>query len=301
MPADATTVRPVAPAAPAAPTASARVPPHLYFAVSAVFHYLGPSFAVLLFARVEVLGVAWLRIAAAAVIFAAWRRPWRAFARLDRDGRLLLTAWGTVLAVMNACFYSAISRLPLGTVSAIEFLPVIVLAAIGVRSSRNVCALALAVGGVYLLTDIRVAGAALGFAFAFANAALFSVYIVLADRVAKRDALSGIDGLAAAMLIAAIVVTPIGGWQAVRAFGDPVVLLAGIGVGISSSVIPYVTDQLAMVRLPRATYATMVALLPALATVIGIIVLAQIPTLVEVGGLALVVTGVALHRPPRTA
>jgi inner membrane transporter RhtA len=274
----------------------AGAPPHMYFVISAVFHYLGPSFAVLLFARVQVLGVAWLRIASAALIFALWRRPWRAFARLDRDGRRLLIAWGAVLAVMNACFYSAISRLPLGTVSAIEFLPVILLAAIGVRSFRNLLALALAVGGVYLLTDIRLAGAAVGFAFAFANALLFSVYIVLADRVAKRRALSGIDGLAAAMLIAAIVVTPIGGWEAVRAFGDPVALLAGVGVGVSSSIIPYVTDQLAMARLPRATYATMVALLPALATVIGIVVLTQIPTWVEVAGLGLVVAGVALHR-----
>jgi inner membrane transporter RhtA len=278
----------------------ADAPPHLYFVIRAVFHYLGPSFAVLLFARVQVLGVAWLRIASAAVIFAIWRRPWRAFARQDRGGRQLLVAWGAVLAVMNACFYSAISRLPLGTVAAIEFLPVILLAAIGVRSSRNLFALALAVGGVYLLTDIRLAGAALGFAFAFANAVLFAFYIVLADRVAKRAELSGIDGLAAAMLIAAVVVTPIGGWQAARAFGDPIALLAGIGVGVSSSVIPYVTDQLAMARLPRATYATMVALLPALATVIGIIVLAQIPTLVEVAGLGLVVAGVGLHRPPRT-
>ena len=67
-----------------------RVPPHLYFVTSAVFHYLGPAFAVLLFARVDVLGVAWLRIAAAAAIFAAWRRPWRALARLDADGRRLL-------------------------------------------------------------------------------------------------------------------------------------------------------------------------------------------------------------------
>ena len=273
----------------------ATMPPHAYFVISAVFHYLGPSFAVLLFARVQVLGVAWLRIASAALIFAMWRRPWRSFAALDRDGRRLLLAWGAVLAVMNACFYSAISRLPLGTVSAIEFLPVILLAAIGARSSRNVLALALAVGGVYLLTDIRLAGAALGFAFAFANAVLFSLYIVLADRVAKRPALSGIDGLAGAMLIAAVVVTPIGGWQAMPALLDPVALLAGIGVGVSSSVIPYVTDQLAMARLPRATYATMVALLPALATVIGIIVLAQIPSWVEVAGLALVVAGVALH------
>lgn len=297
MTADATVVPSRAPARAARTLAG--VPPHLYFLVSAVFHYLGPSFAVLLFARVQVLGVAWLRIAAAAAIFAAWRRPWRAFAQLDRDGRRLLIAWGAVLAVMNACFYSAISRLHLGTVSAIEFLPVIALAAIGVRSPRNLVALALAVAGVYLLTDIRLAGAALGFAFAFANAILFSLYIVLADRVAKRAELSGIDGLAAAMLVAAVVVTPIGGWQAAPAFLDPIALLAGVGVGLSSSVIPYVTDQLAMARLPRATYATMVALLPALATLIGIIVLAQIPTWLEVAGLALVVAGVALHRPPR--
>ncbi|HXD67102.1 MAG TPA: EamA family transporter [Solirubrobacteraceae bacterium] len=299
----APTPRPVAAPEPRRARAArglAGAPPHMYFVISAVFHYLGPSFAVLLFARVQVLGVAWLRIAAAALIFALWRRPWRAFARLDRDGRRLLIAWGAVLAVMNACFYSAISRLPLGTVSAIEFLPVILLAAIGVRSSRNLVALALAVGGVYLLTDIRLAGAAVGFVFAFANALLFSVYIVLADRVAKHGALSGIDGLAAAMLIAAIVVTPIGGWEAARAFADPVALLAGVGVGVSSSVIPYVTDQLAMARLPRATYATMVALLPALATVIGIVVLTQIPTWVEVAGLGLVVAGVALHRTEAT-
>jgi inner membrane transporter RhtA len=279
----------------------ADVPPHLYFLVSAIFHYLGPSFAVLLFARVEVLGVAWLRIASAAVIFAAWRRPWRAFAELERDGRRLLIAWGAVLAVMNVCFYNAISRLPLGTVSAIEFLPVIALAAIGARSPRNLAALVLAIPGVYLLTDIRLAGATLGFVFAFANAVLFSVYIVLADRVANDSRLSGIDGLAAAMLVAAVVVTPMGGWQAAPAFLDPAALLAGIGVGISSSVIPYVTDQLAMARLPRATYATMVALLPAIATIIGIIVLTQIPTRVELAGVALVVAGVALHRPDQGA
>lgn len=272
-------------------------PPQLYFALSAVFHYLGPSFAVLLFARVDVLGVAWLRIVSAAVIFTVWRRPWRVFAPLDRDGRLLLLSWGLVLAVMNACFYTAISRLPLGTVAAIEFLPVIALAALGARSARNMAALSAAVSGVYLLTDVHLTGAALGFGFAFANAILFSLYIVLADKVAKRPYLSGIDGLAAAMLVAALCITPIGGWQAAPAFLDPIALLAGIGVGISSSVIPYVTDQLAMARLPRASYALMVSLLPAIATVIGIVVLTQIPTPAEVVGVALVVAGIALHRP----
>jgi inner membrane transporter RhtA len=272
-------------------------PPHLYFLFSATFHYLGPSFAVLLFARVQVLGVAWLRIAAAAAVFALWRQPWRAIKTLDRSGRLLLAGWGATLAVMNVCFYSAIARLPLATVSAIEFLPVIALAAIGARDRRNLAALALTVPGVYLLTHVRLEGAVTGVAFAFANALLFSVYIVLADRVAKRPNLSGIDGLGMAMLIATVVVTPIGGWEALPAFSAPTALLAGIGVGITSSVIPYVTDQLAMARLPRSTYATMVALLPAMATIIGIIVLTQIPSPSEAAGILLVIAGVALHRP----
>jgi inner membrane transporter RhtA len=272
------------------------VPPHVYFLVSATFHYLGPAFAVLLFARVDVLGVAWLRIASAAVIFAVWRRPWRAFCGARRETARTLLAWGAVLAVMNCCFYLAIDRLPLGTVAAIEFLPVIALAALGVRTRRNLAALVLAVGGVYLVTGVHFAAEPLGLAFAFANAGLFAAYIVLADRVAKDGTMTGIDGLAAAMLIAAVAVTPIAGWAAVPAFGDPVAVLAGIGVGVSSSVIPYVTDQLALALLPRATYALMVSLLPATATVIGIVVLTQVPGLGESLGVALVVAGVALHR-----
>ncbi|TML31723.1 MAG: EamA family transporter [Actinobacteria bacterium] len=275
-----------------------RTPPHAWFLVSAVFHYLGPAFAVLLFARVDVLGVAWLRIASAAAIFAAWRRPWRAFATLDRAGRRLLATWGAVLAAMNCCFYVAIDRLPLGTVAAIEFLPVVALAAVGARTARNAGALALAVPGVYLLTDVRLAGAPLGVAFAFANAMLFAAYIVLAHRVARHPSVSGIDGLAAAMLIAAVAVTPVGGWAAAPAALDPVALLAGVGVGLSSSVIPYVTDQLAMARLSRATYALMVSLLPATATVIGILVLTQVPSATEALGVGLVVAAVAVHRDP---
>jgi inner membrane transporter RhtA len=290
-----------------------RVPPASYFVGSAVFHYLGPAFAVLLFALVEPLGVAWLRIASAALVFALWRRPWRAqpWGRIlhrrnrRRDARLQdptpsvgreIVAMGVVLAVMNVCFYVAIDRLPLGTVAAIEFLPVILLAAIGARSGRNAAALVLAVGGVYLLTDVQLAAEPVGLVFAFANAALFALYIVVAHRVAGRGPLGGIDGLAAAMLVALVVATPLGGWEAVPALADPVVLLAGIGVGITSSVIPYVCDQLAMARMPRATYALLVSLLPATATVIGILVLGQIPSVVEVAGVALVVGGVAVHR-----
>jgi inner membrane transporter RhtA len=273
-------------------------PPQLFFVGSAIFHYLGPSFAVLLFTRVDPLGVAWLRIASAGVIFAAWRRPWRALHACDLDIRRLVVSFGVVLAVMNTCFYVAIDRLPLGTVAAIEFLPVIVLAALGARSAPNLVALGLAVVGVYALVDVRLEGEPVGVAFAFANALLFAAYIVLAHRLARAAALSRIDGLAAAMLVAVVVVTPIGGWSAARALVDPVALAAGIGVGVASSVVPYVFDQLAMARLSRAGYSLMVALLPATATVIGVIVLAQVPTRIEVLGVALVVAAVALHREP---
>jgi inner membrane transporter RhtA len=143
---------------------------------------------------------------------------------------------------------------------------------------------------------VRIAGQPLGIAFAFANAVLFAGYIVLAHRVARCRELTRIDGLAAAMLVAVVIVTPIGGAGVAPALLDPVALAAGVGVGVASSVIPYVFDQLAMARLSRATYSLMVSLLPATATVIGIVVLAQIPHLIEVAGVALVVCGVALHR-----
>jgi inner membrane transporter RhtA len=108
------------------------------------------------------------------------------------------------------------------------------------------------------------------------------------------------------MLIALVVVTPIGGWEALPALTDPVALAAGIGVGIASSVIPYVCDQLAMARLERATYALLVSLLPATAIAIGVVVLGQVPSRIELAGVALVIVAVAVHRersaePPEVA
>lgn len=281
--------------------ATDRVPPHAHFVVSAVFHYLGPAFAVLLFARVHVLGVAWLRIASAALVFAAWRRPWRAWARSTAAGRRTIVVWGCVLAAMNSCFYVAIDRLPLSTVAAIEFVGPIGLALTGVRTRRNALALLLAGTGVYALTEIRLVGEPAGFAFAFANAGLFAAYIVLGHRAAQDGTGSGIDALALAMAVAAMAATPLGLWGAGGALSDPVALAAGAGVGITSSVIPYVADQLALARLPRATYALFVSLLPATATIVGILVLDQVPSLREVLGVGLVVAGVGVHQQPGRA
>ncbi len=276
--------------------AADRVPPQLWFVGSAVFHYLGPSFAVLLFAKVGVLGVAWLRIASAALIFAAWRRPWRILRDADRGTLIAMVLLGACLAAMNSMFYLAISRLPLGLVAAIEFVGTIALALIGLRSLRNYLALGLAASGVFALTDVRWASDLPGLAFAVINGLLFVIYIVLGHRIARRGAGTNIDRLGVAMLMALIFVMPVGLGEAAFAFAAPMLLLAGIGVGISSSVIPYVCDQLAMRKLPRSSYALMLAILPATATLIGALVLAQIPTLRDLIGIGLVMLGVALHQ-----
>jgi inner membrane transporter RhtA len=199
-----------------------------------------------------------------------------------------------------------VDRLPLSTVGAIEFGGTVILAAAGVRTRRNAAALLLTTAGVATITAIRITGQPLGFAFAFANCALFMLYVVLGHRVANAVAgvpgapgttgrPDGIDRLGAAMLIAAVTAAPWGLGGALPAFRHPMLLLAGAGVGVCSSVIPYVTDQLAMARLPRATFSLMLALLPVFATVIGAIVLRQLPTVQDVAGITLVVLGVAIH------
>jgi inner membrane transporter RhtA len=286
-----------------------RVPPSSFFLVSAVFHYLGPSFAVLLFARVDVLGVAWLRIASAAAIFALWRRPWRVALRMSARERWLLLELGVVLAAMNSFFYLAVDRLPLSTVGAIEFMGTVFVAAIGAKTPRNAAALTLTTLGVVTITSIRIAGAPVAFLFAFANGALFMLYVVLGHRMANVatgstasgiEAVSSIDRLGASIIVAAVVVTPFGLGAALPAVSRAELLLAGVAVGVCSSVIPYVTDQLAMSRMPRATFALMLALLPMFATIIGTIVLHQLPTVLDLAGIASVVAGIALHQIPQS-
>src|SRR2546423_12746423 len=134
---------------------AAAVPPQAWFDVSAIFHYLGPSFAVLLFPAVGVLGVAWMRIASAAAIFAPWTRPWRTIREADPRTRLLLIGLGACLAIMNTSFYLALDRLPMSLVAAMEFVGTIGVALYGLRTARNFTALALAALGVLLLIDVK--------------------------------------------------------------------------------------------------------------------------------------------------
>ena len=204
----------------------------------------------LLFPTIGVLGVAWLRIASAAAAFAPWTKPWRTIANADRRTRLLLVALGACLAVMNTAFYLALDRLPMSLVAAIEFVGTIGVALYGLRTARNLVALLVAVLGVFILIDVKWSSDPLGLFWAVLNGALFVGYIILGHKISESGASGGVNQLGAAMAIAFIFVMPIGFAEAVKAFGSIELILAGIGVGICSSVIPYICDQLAMSRLP---------------------------------------------------
>lgn len=264
--------------------------PQLLFVVAAVSQYLGAALAVLLFARVQAGGVALLRVAGAAVVLVLWRRP--TVRRSPREWALV-AAFGTALACMNLSFYLAIDRIPVGTAVAIEFAGPVAVAALGSRRSRDWAALALAVAGVVLVADVHVTHSSLGVVFAGAAAVLWAAYIVLGHRVAASS-VDGLDSLAAAMVIGALVILAPEAGPAAGAFADPLLLAAVIGVGLMSSVVPYGIDQITLRRMPRHRYAMSLALLPATAAVVGIVVLGQSPSVTEAAGIVLVMGSVLL-------
>jgi inner membrane transporter RhtA len=122
------------------------------------------------------------------------------------------------------------------------------------------------------------------------------LYVSIGHAIASSGVITGADAIGSAMLISLITVLPIGIGEASVAFLNPMLLAAAAGVGISSSVIPYVCDQLAMKKLPAASFSLLLSLLPATATAMGIIILRQFPSGLQVIGMLLVVAGVALHR-----
>jgi inner membrane transporter RhtA len=281
------------PSAPAAPGIAERLPPQALFVMGAISQYVGAALAVLLFASVPAAGVAWLRVVAAAGVLVAWRRPWQT--RWTAARLRLTAAFGVALALMNLAFYLAIDRLPLGTTVAIEFAGPIAVAALGSRTRRDVLALLLAGGGVLALADVHLTGSPSGFALAVAAGVMWAAYIVLGHRVAADRELRPADGLALAMAIGAAALAPFLVVSAVPALVDPLLLAACLAVGVASSVVPYGLEQVAMKRLPRARFALLLALLPATATVIGALVLGQVPGAVESAGILLVVAAASLR------
>lgn len=268
-----------------------RVPAPALFVLGGVSMYVGAALAVGLFDRLSPSAVAVLRLLAAAAVLLAWRRPGRAAWR----GPALrgAVAFGFATGVMNLAFYEAIARLPLGTAVAIEFCGPVAVAAIASRRPRDVAAVVLAAIGVLLIADVRWSGSTAGVLWALGAAAAWAAYVLLAKRVAQTGA--GLDGMAVGFAVAGVVLAPVLVTSPLAPLREPGVLALAVGVGVLSSVVPYVLDQVVLRRVGRARFAVLLALLPATATVIGLLVLRQVPGPAEAAGIAAVVVAVFLR------
>lgn len=280
------------------------MPAPLLFVVSGLTQYLGAAVAVSLFSVLAPPTVAWLRIAVAAVVLLGWRRPWRT--GWTRHDLLAVAAFGAVLAAMNVTFYIAIDHLPLGTAVAIEFVGPVAVAAISGRGRRERVGIALAAAGVVLLAGVTLGrgggpGIVIGLVAIGTAAACWAGYILLGRRVALRG--SGVTSLSLAMTAGAVVFAPFLAAGAAPILRDWRLALAVLGIAVLSSVIPYAIEQVVLRRVSAATFAVLLAMLPAAAAIVGAAALRQLPTAPEAVGLLAVSAAIALtathSRPPR--
>jgi inner membrane transporter RhtA len=253
---------------------------------------LGLAASVGLFDRIGPTGAAWLRLAWAGVLLLVLVRP-RPSA-FTRSGLLACVALGVVTAGLTLIFMAAVARLPLGTASALEFLgPLGVAVARGRRGRLRWPALAAV--GVLLLTEPWHGGVdPVGVAYALAAGACWAAYILLTQRVG--DEVSGLRGLAVSMPVAGIVATLVAG-PSVFGHLTPELLLIGLGLAVLLPVVPFSLELLALRRLTAAAFGTLMSLEPAIALVVGMVVLHQLPGPSPVLGIAFVVAaGIGAQR-----
>ncbi len=253
--------------------------------------YLGAALAVELFQQLSPAGVAWLRMLVAALALLAWRRPDRAAWRARR--LILAGCFGLVTGLMNVTFYEAIARLPLGTAVAVEFCGPVVVAALGMRTVRDVTALVLAAIGVALIADVRLAGSRTGLLLALLAALMWAAYIVLGKQVARGG--SGLDDMSVGFAVASALLCPLAAGTG-PAWRSPTLLVLAAGVGLLSTVLPYAFDQVVLRRIDHSQFALLLALLPAAASVVGLLVLRQVPRPEEAAGIVAVTLAVVAAR-----
>ncbi len=253
---------------------------------------LGVAASVGLFDQIGAAGAAWLRLAWAGVILGLAIRPWRA--SLSRSGLLTCIVLGIVTAAMTMLFMAAVARLPLGTASALEFLGPLGVAVVRGKAVARVWAI-IAGGGVLLLTEPWHGGTDLvGVCFALAAAGCWAAYILLTQRAG--DEASGLNALAISMPVAAVVATVVVGPSVIGAISWQVVLV-GLGLALLLPIIPFSLELLSLRRLTTAAFGTLMSLEPAIALVIGLIALGQVPGPGAVAGIVLVViAGIGAER-----
>lgn len=253
---------------------------------------LGIAASIGLFDQIGAEGAAWLRLAWAGVVLGVVGRPWRA--TFSRSGLMTCVALGVVIAAMTLLFMAAVSRLPLGTASALEFLGPLGVAIVRGKAAARAWAV-VAGAGVLLLTEPwHGTTDPVGVGFALAAAACWAAYIVLTQRAG--DAVTGLSALSISMPVAAVATTVFVGPSVI---GDITgeLLLVGLGLALLLPVIPFSLELLALRRLTTAAFGTLMSLEPAIALVIGLVVLGQVPGLGAIAGIVLVViAGVGAER-----
>ncbi|KUM72393.1 EamA family transporter [Streptomyces curacoi] len=246
----------------------------------------GGALAALLIPRAGALGVVTLRLLAAALVLLLICRP-----RLRGHSR---TDWGTVvvfgitMAAMNALFYQSVARIPLGPAVTLEVLGPLALSVVTSRRAVNILWAGLALAGVFLLGGGGFGNLdPIGVAFALGAGAMWAAYIVFSARTGRRFPQA--DGLALAMVVAALLCLPLGIVEAGAKLADPMTIALGSAVAILSSVLPYTLELLALRRIPAATFAILMSLEPAVAATAGFFVLNQALSAVEALAIALVI------------
>jgi inner membrane transporter RhtA len=249
---------------------------------------LGLAASVDLFTRVPPEGVAALRLVWAGLLLLVIVRPRpSSFTRSSLGAAALL---GVVTAGLTMLFMAAVARIPLGTASAVEFLGPLGVAVLRGRGKGLVWPV-LAAAGVVLLTEPWQSDVdPVGLGFALAAAACWAAYILLTQRVG--DQVTGLQGLAVSMPVAGLVSAAVAGGTVPGLLPalTPAILLAGLGLGLLLPVVPFALEMLALRRLTTGAFGTLMALEPAIALLVGAVVLGQLPKPLGVLGIVLVVT-----------
>jgi inner membrane transporter RhtA len=280
-----------------------RLPPTLLVLAGVASVQFGAAFSKSLFDDVGPGGTVFLRVALAAVILAAiWRPSLRGHSRSDWK---LVAAFGFVLAAMNLSFYAALDRIPLGIAVTLEFVGPLGVAVFSSRRGLDFFWIGLAAAGILLLSDFGTADLdGVGMLLALVAGALWASYILLAARVGRT--LEGGDGLALAMIAGAVLLVPVGVADAGTDLVIPEVLAVGAAVAMLSSAIPYSLELEALRRMPQGVFGVLMSIEPAMAALVGYVVLDEALATRELVAIVLVVAasaGAARHSsvPPRDA
>ncbi len=271
-----------------------KVPAQLLALFAIISVQMGAAVGKGLFSTIGPLGTTFLRLGFAAVLLLIiWRPGVRGLTRTQYINVLL---FGIVLAAMNGAFYSAIHYIPLGIAVTLEFVGPLGLALVQSRRVKDIVWALLALVGILLLAPIGQGTINLiGVGLALLAGILWAGYILCSARVGRS--FTGGRGLALAVAIATIVIAPLGISSGGAALLNPHVLLTGVGIAILSSVIPFSLELEALRRLPSRVFGVLMSIEPAVATLIGFLILREMIGLREILAIALIVsasTGVSL-------